>query len=60
MTQIVRCDLVNIVIQPVGEQEMPMTTPGGFWGECRIIIREVVKRNNGVKAGLVIATILTR
>ncbi|SPZ54851.1 Uncharacterised protein [Serratia quinivorans] len=60
MTQIVWRDLVNIVVEPVGKQQMTMATPGGFWCEFGVIIGEVIQGYYRIKPSLVIATILTR
>ncbi|SPZ60338.1 Uncharacterised protein [Serratia quinivorans] len=58
MTQIVRRDLVNVVVEPVGKQQMTMAAPGRFGGEFGVIIGEVIQRYHRIKTGIVIATIL--
>ena len=44
MAQIVRRDLVDVIIEPIGKQQVAMAAPGGFRCQCGVVIGEVVER----------------
>ena len=59
MAQIEWRNLVDVVVEPVGEQQVAVATPVAR-RQFRVVLREVVERHLRVQAGLVVPMVLTR
>lgn len=48
--QIIRCCLIDIIIEPVGEQKVSMASPVEQWTLGHVVVGEVVLRDGGIQA----------
>ena len=59
MPQIVWCNLVDVIVQPVSEQQITVAAPGSARFVLRVVLRKIVVGNLRVQTGFHIAEIFT-
>jgi hypothetical protein len=58
VAQIVRCNLVDVIVEPVGKQQISVATPGCPRRVLRIIFREIVVRDIRIQTRFNVTKIL--
>ena len=59
MPQIVWCNLVDVIVQPVSEQQITLAAPGSARFVLRVVLRKIVVGNLRVQTGYHLAELFT-